>query len=484
MQRRDILDWLRETNPDRLAQLWRLADQTRREFVGDEVHLRGLIELSNHCARQCAYCGLRAGNAALARYRMSDEEILDCARQAVAFGYGTVVLQSGEDPALDAERVAELIRRIKSETPLAVTLSLGERREDELARWRAAGADRYLLRFETSNPALFARIHPAANKGERREERGEGTSTTTGPHPNPLPKGEGTEQNSPRPLGEGTKQDSPRPLGEGTKQDSPRPLGEGSGVRAVNDATGPHPNPLPKGEGTEQNSPRPLGEGTKQDSPRPLGEGSKQDSPRPLGEGPGVRAHPRLNLLGVLRCLGYEVGSGVMIGIPGQTFDDLADDIELFARLELDMIGVGPYLRHPNTPLADEHTWPEAPPGRQVPADELTTCKAIALARLVCPRANIPATTALATLNKAQGRELGLARGANVVMPNITPPRYRALYEIYPDKACVVESGEQCHACIAARIEKLGRRLGRGRGDSPNYHYRSHPAKTESHVHP
>ena len=110
-----------------------------------------------------------------------------------------------------------------------------------------------------------------------------------------------------------------------------------------------------------------------------------------------------------------------MIGIPGQTYDDLADDIELFGRLNLDMIGVGPYLRHPDTPLADRDAWPDAPEGRQVPATEVMTYKVIALARLVCPRANIPATTALATLNRHEGRELGLVRGANVVMPNLTP---------------------------------------------------------------
>ena len=179
--------------------------------------------------------------------------------------------------------------------------------------------------------------------------------------------------------------------------------------------------------------------------------------------------YDRLAILATLRRLGYEVGSGVMIGIPGQTYDDLADDIELFARLDLDMIGVGPYLRHPDTPLADRDAWPDAPDGQQVPANEVMTYKVIALARLVCPRANIPATTALATLNRREGRELGLVRGANVVMPNLTPPQYRALYEIYPDKACIAETGEACHHCLDARIEALGRQPGRGRGDSPNY---------------
>ena len=158
-----------------------------------------------------------------------------------------------------------------------------------------------------------------------------------------------------------------------------------------------------------------------------------------------------------------------MIGIPGQAYEDLADDIELFGRLKLDMIGVGPYLRHPSTPLGDRDAWPDAPADQQVPASEEMTYKVIALSRLVCPRTNIPATTALATLNRDYGRELGLVRGANVVMPNLTPPKYRALYEIYPDKACIAETGEACHYCLTERLAALGRRPGRGRGDSPNY---------------
>jgi len=133
-----------------------------------------------------------------------------------------------------------------------------------------------------------------------------------------------------------------------------------------------------------------------------------------------------------------------------------------------DMIGVGPYLPHPETPLADVVVWCQAPDGQQVPATEDMTYKVIALARLVCPLANIPATTALATLNRQEGRELGLVRGANVLMPNLTPSKYRALYEIYPDKACIAETGEACHHCLTGRIEALGRQPGRGRGDSPN----------------
>jgi biotin synthase len=340
LSREDVLAWLYETDLARLELLWQLADQTRRANVGDEVHLRGLVEISNHCVRQCGYCGLRAGNRSLDRYRMSADEIAACARDAGEFGYGTTVLQAGEDYGVRKEWVADLIRRIKSETGLAVTLSLGERFDDELEAWREAGADRYLLRFETSDDDLYRLIHPAL---------------------------------------------------------------------------------------------------------------------------PG-RPSDRIALLRRLRTLGYEIGSGVMVGIPGQTYASLADDIEMFRTLDLDMIGVGPYIAHPCTPLGDVAWAPKTPLGEQVPNDELTVYKVLALTRLACPQANIPSTTALATINKDSGRELGLQRGANIVMPNLTPPRYRSLYEIYPDKACVNETAEMCRFCLAGRIHSIGRRVGSGPG--------------------
>ncbi len=349
MHRDEILAWLCEGDLARLADLWQLADRTRQHYVGGEVHLRGLVEISNHCVRWCGYCGLRAGNHSLHRYRMTDGEILACTREAVELGYGTVVLQAGEDPELTRDRIAGMVSRIKAETPLAVTLSLGEREDGDLAAWREAGADRYLLRFETSNRALYEQLHP----------------------------------------------------------------------------------------------------------------------PRT-----GYRPTDRTAILGALRRLGYEIGSGVMIGLPGQIYDDLADDLMCFGRLGLDMIGVGPYLRHPQTPLADRHRWPPASNVEQVPASELMTYKVMALARLVCPRANIPATTALATLNPREGHELGLVRGANVVMPNLTPPRYRALYEIYPGRAGEAETGEACCRGLDQRLRAIGRRPGRGRGDSSNYQMR------------
>ena len=146
--------------------------------------------------------------------------------------------------------------------------------------------------------------------------------------------------------------------------------------------------------------------------------------------------------------MGYEVGSGVMIGIPGQSYASLAQDIALFRELDLDMIGVGPFIAHPQTPLGDGSLPSALAAEEQVPATELMVYKVLALTRLACPEANIPSTTALATLNKVNGREYGLMRGANIVMPNLTPPEYRVRYEIYPDKACINETASACRSCL------------------------------------
>ncbi len=339
LTRNDVLAWLKEEEEWKLDFLWQEADRVRRERVGDEVHMRGLIELSSFCRRDCHYCGIR-GSRRIERYRLSEAEVEECVRLGVRLGYGTVVLQAGEDPGLSRERITRHVHFIKAEMPLAVTLSLGERSDAELAEWREAGADRYLLRHETSDMTLFRRIHPDCG-GERSD---------------------------------------------------------------------------------------------------------------------------RVEFLRKLKRLGYETGSGVMVGIPGQSFDSLADDIMLFRELDLEMVGVGPYLAHPDTPLGRDAASLSLPASKQVPATDVMTTKVIALTRLVCPDANIPSTTALATVNNENGRELGLERGANVWMPNLTPVKYRSLYEIYPDKACVGDSAEACQHCLLRRIESLGRRPGRGPG--------------------
>jgi biotin synthase len=334
-----LISWLRCCDPEKLEQLWDLADQQRARSVGECVHLRGLVEISNHCVRSCSYCGISAANMKRKRYRMRCDEIMACARQAASFGYGTIVLQAGEDPGLDAQGVADVIRAIKSSTPLAVTLSLGERTPEELELWRASGADRYLLRFETSDRKLFTQIHPPrSNQGN-----------------------------------------------------------------------------------TE-----------------------------------------RLALLRIIQSLGYETGSGIMVGIPGQTFDSVARDLLLFRELDLDMIGIGPYIAHPASRLNRKGSLDAGV--EQVPATEQMACIVIALTRLVCPEANIPSTTALATINSTHGRSHGLTRGANVCMPCLTPLQYRCLYEIYPEKAGSKTTPEESHHTVLETLAALQRPLGRGPG--------------------
>ena len=310
MNHQEVQYWLQEQNEENLQTLWQRADRVRSERVGDGVYLRGLVEISNYCVRRCAYCGLQAGNRRLQRYRLNEEEILQCVSEIEQLGIGTVVMQGGEDEGLDSAWIARIIRQIKTTTSLAVTLSLGERPIDDLILWKEAGADRYLLRFETSDRKLYQSIHPAYKD----------------------------------------------------------------------------------------------------------------------------RVQHRLELLPMIRTIGYEVGSGVMIGLPGQTYSSLANDLLLFRQLDLDMIGVGPYIPHHETPLGRIQTQHSS---EQVSNTELMTYKVIALARLLCPEANIPATTALSTLNPESGHQVALQRGANIVMPNITPAQKRTYYEIYPGKAGV-----------------------------------------------
>ncbi|HHV76218.1 MAG TPA: [FeFe] hydrogenase H-cluster radical SAM maturase HydE [Syntrophothermus lipocalidus] len=329
LSKEDIVCLLALKDEHELARLYDRADRIRKKYVGDEVHLRGLIEFSNYCRKNCYYCGIRRDNRKLRRYRMSAEEIVATAVVAERLGYKTVVLQSGEDMYYTVDKLVDIIRRIKQEADVAITLSIGERPREEYERLYEAGADRFLMRFETSNRELYARLHPDSDYDER------------------------------------------------------------------------------------------------------------------------------MQILSWLKEIGYQVGSGVMIGLPGQTLEDLAMDILKFKELELDMVGVGPYICHEETPLA----------GNANGTVEMTF-KVIALTRIVTRDAHIPATTALATLRPADGRERALELGANVVMPNVTPTKYRALYELYPGKVCIGEAAEQCLTCIHRRIYSLGRPISRGYGHS------------------
>lgn len=314
--RNDIIEILKDdSNND---WLFSLADKTRKEYVGDEVHLRGLIEFSNICKRQCKYCGLRCEDKFIDRYRISKENIISYAEHAVNMGYKTIVLQSGEDEYYNTDLMCEIIEGIKK-LGVALTLSIGEKTYEEYKAFKEAGADRYLIRIETTDKTLYNQMHPNMDFDNR--------------------------------------------------------------VRCLED----------------------------------------------LGR------------------LGYEVGTGCLVGLPNQTIESLADDILFFKEINADMVGIGPFIPHPHTPLKDSAT-----------GSFTLALKVMALTRILQKDINIPATTAMETLNP-NGRIIALQSGANVVMPNVTTTEYRAKYEIYPNKICINENPDKCKGCISAKIQSIGR---------------------------
>jgi len=328
LDQEEILLLLQPTTADEQAELFRAADLVRARQVGDEVHLRGIIEFSNYCRCDCAYCGLRRSNAKLKRYRLDYGEIWQIAGRAAALGYRTLVLQSGEDPWYTGPDLARLIGRIKRELEVAVTLSLGERSREDYECWREAGADRYLLKHETADPELFARLRP------------------------------------------------------------------------------------------------------------------------------GCFLEERLQCLFWLRELSYQIGSGNMVGLPGQSVATLVRDLLLLRELDAEMVGIGPFIPHCDTPLAGNS-------GGSVTA----TLRMVAVARLLLPTTHLPATTALGSIDP-EGRQKALTCGANVIMPNVTPVAYRPDYQIYPNKLCLGEEPEHCRGCVEGLIRALGRTVAQDRGDS------------------
>lgn len=169
---------------------------------------------------------------------------------------------------------------------------------------------------------------------------------------------------------------------------------------------------------------------------------------------PGMSFENRIESLKYLKTLGYQIGSGVIIGLPGQTPEILAEDLLLCQKLKLDMIGSGPFIPHQKTPLKDS----------KIGTVEMTL-KFTALSRLLLPLTHIPATTALGTID-VEGRQKALNAGANVVMPNVTDGVYREQYQIYPDKICVNEEAGDCRQCIGGIIASLGRHVSQNKGHS------------------
>ncbi len=343
----ELVTLLSITEKDELQALYDCAYFLKEQYVGKIAYFRGIIECSNLCIKDCYYCGIRKSNTNVERFLMDEDEIFKEAVWAYEAEYGSCVIQSGE--RRDEEYIAMIERvvgRIKEATKgeLGITLSLGEQSEETYKRWKDAGAHRYLLRIETTNPELYAKIHPADHLLEERKE-----------------------------------------------------------------------------------------------------------------------------CLSALRHTGYQVGTGVMMGLPGQTMEDLARDILFLKEIDIDMVGMGPYIPHSDTPM-----------GRDIPSytDEQNKAalelglKMIAVTRIVLKDINIAAATALQALEYT-GREQGLRCGANVIMPNVTETDYRPKYQLYDNKPCTDENSSMCRGCLSGRIKGIGETVGFGEwGDSPHFHKR------------
>lgn len=323
ISKEDIVRLFQDSTYD--GELFNAADRVRQKYVGNQVHLRGLIEFSNICKRNCMYCGLRRENDNIERYRIEPDEIIELAKKAVGYGYRTLVMQSGEDDYYTVDILKYIISNIKK-LNVAITLSIGEKSFEEYRAYKDAGADRYLLRIETTDPDLYMKMDPGMSHANRK--------------------------------------------------------------RCLVD----------------------------------------------------------------LKKLGYEVGTGCLIGLPNQTVESLADDVLFFKNIDADMIGVGPFIPNDDTPLK----------GSKGGSFNMAR-KFVAVTRLLMPDINIPATTAMETLTP-NGRALVLQSGANVVMPNVTEGVYRKLYALYPGKICTGDTPRHCVNCITGKIVMIGREVAATKG--------------------
>ena len=324
LTKQEIINYLSTDDKE----LFTKADAIRKQYVGDEVHLRGLIEFSNICKRTCFYCGLRNENHNLTRYRLSEDEIIEFAKHGAELGLKTVVLQSGEDSYFSIDKLCKIVKAIKK-FDVAITLSVGEKTYKEYKALKDAGADRYLLRIETTDENLYKKLHP------------------------------------------------------------------------------------------------------------------------------NMSFKNRIECLYNIKELGYETGTGCLVGLPNQTIESLANDILFFKELDADMVGIGPFIPHPDTPLGECNL--------DLNKNFDLSLKVMALTRILLKDINIPATTAMETINP-NGRIIALKSGANVVMPNITQGEYRKQYIIYPNKICTDESPDKCSVCIRSKIEAIGRSISTGKG--------------------
>ncbi len=305
------------------------AREKADKIFGKYIFMRGLVEFTNYCKNDCIYCGIRKSNKNAERYRLNKKEILECCKIGYDIGFRTFVLQGGEDNCFNIERMSNIVRAIKKEFPdCALTLSIGEKNEEYYKELKNNGANRFLLRHETSENEHYSKLHPKYMSLDNRKE-----------------------------------------------------------------------------------------------------------------------------CLRILKRLGFQTGTGIMVGSPFQKLENIASDLIFMQEIKPEMIGIGPFLPHKDTPFAKE----------KIGEMELTLIL-ISILRLIFPLSLIPATTALGTI-KEGGRELGILHGANVVMPNLSPMNVRKKYLLYNNKISTGTESAEGVELLKKSIDKIGYILTGARGD-------------------
>lgn len=302
-----------------------------QEHFGNEVYVRGLIEFSNYCRCSCVYCGLRVENEKIQRFRMEPVEILEVTHSAYDLGYRSFVWQSGEDPYYTKAMLVELIESAKKIGDLAITLSIGERSVEEYKAFKEAGVDRFLMKHECSDEAIYNTLHPHSTFEQR------------------------------------------------------------------------------------------------------------------------------MTCLKNIKALGYQTGSGFMIGLPGQTLETIEKDIVLLAEIGVHMAGIGPFIPHGETPL-----------GNTKHGETELTLKAVALTRIKLPQCMLPVTTSLGVIDPEMKNRC-LQYGANVVMQKLEPAYLRKLYTLYPKEIIEGKTLEEEKEELTIWLKSQGKQAIFGRGDHQKF---------------
>lgn len=302
LSKSEMLRLLRAKDKHELETLFRTANKIRKKTLENSSCVHGIIEFSNYCINNCAYCGIQKDNSSLERYRMSVDEIVKTADYAAnSLGFKALVLQSGEDSFYTSDKMVDIIKKIKEKCRVLLFVSVGTKSLEDYRKMYDAGARGILLRFETSNQELYRKLH----------------STSA----------------------------------------------------------------------------------------------SKSDFKK------------RINTLRYASKIGYLIATGSLIGIPGQTEEDILNDILLTKSLNADMYSFGPLIAHPKTNLSNAGL-----------IDINNMLKVIAVSRIIDNTSKILVTTALETLDNENGRKKGLFAGANSLMINVTPRKFKRLYNLYPGR--------------------------------------------------